>query len=307
MPSAGRNACRTASLRRLLDSLDGTAPQRLPPLLTATVGQPIVISGVEGAGRTGARGRSRRRSSCTPAAARHRRPGYHRCASPAARSPWRWRRRAASPSATSRRGERLWGVAVQIYGLRGPATAASAMPAPWRACRGGRAAGRRCRGAQPGAQPVPRRSGALRPLFAVEPAVPQSAADRSGDRAGEHRVDAESRARRAPDRLADARRREVRPAAPAVRRFPHGRHAAARRRSSPSSRGRPKPRRHARFEARNGGDPRYHLFLQWLADGSFAAAQQAAKDAGMRIGLISDLAIGMDRGGSQVGADPDRS
>ncbi len=61
---------------------------------------------------------------------------------------------------------------------------------------------------------------------------------------------------------------------------------------------------HVGFEARNGGDRLYYAFLQWLADGAFAAAQKAAKDAGMRIGLISDLAIGLDGGGAQVGADP---
>ena len=65
---------------------------------------------------------------------------------------------------------------------------------------------------------------------------------------------------------------------------------------------------------------RYHLFLQWLTARSFAAAQQAAEAAGMRIGLISDLAIGMDRAGSHawarqsdlliglsIGAPPDAS
>lgn len=45
---------------------------------------------------------------------------------------------------------------------------------------------------------------------------------------------------------------------------------------------------------------RYHLFLQWLTARSFAVAQTAARVAGMRIGLISDLAIGMDRGGSHA-------
>jgi 4-alpha-glucanotransferase len=45
---------------------------------------------------------------------------------------------------------------------------------------------------------------------------------------------------------------------------------------------------------------RYHLFLQWVATRSFAAAQAAAREAGMRIGLISDLAIGMDRAGSHA-------
>ncbi len=47
---------------------------------------------------------------------------------------------------------------------------------------------------------------------------------------------------------------------------------------------------------------RYHLFLQWIAARSFAAAQTAARAAGMRIGLISDLAIGMDRAGSHAWA-----
>ncbi len=62
-------------------------------------------------------------------------------------------------------------------------------------------------------------------------------------------------------------------------------------------------RQHARFEAEQAaGSERYHLFLQWIAARSFAAAQQAAKAAGMRIGLIDDLAIGMDRAGSHAWA-----
>ena len=47
---------------------------------------------------------------------------------------------------------------------------------------------------------------------------------------------------------------------------------------------------------------RYHLFLQWVAARSFAAAHTAARAAGMRIGLIGDLAIGMDRAGSHAWA-----
>lgn len=45
---------------------------------------------------------------------------------------------------------------------------------------------------------------------------------------------------------------------------------------------------------------RRHQFLQWVADRSLAAAQRTAIEAGMRIGLITDLAIGMDRGGSHA-------
>jgi 4-alpha-glucanotransferase len=64
---------------------------------------------------------------------------------------------------------------------------------------------------------------------------------------------------------------------------------------------------HAAFEAeRSGGttSETYHQFLQWLADGAFAAAHAAARDAGMRIGLIGDLAVGLDRAGSEVASHP---
>lgn len=44
----------------------------------------------------------------------------------------------------------------------------------------------------------------------------------------------------------------------------------------------------------------YHIFLQWLAARGLAHAQHAARDAGMAIGLISDLAVGTDPGGSHA-------
>src|SRR4029450_8796949 len=43
-------------------------------------------------------------------------------------------------------------------------------------------------------------------------------------------------------------------------------------------------------------------FPRWIAPPSFPPAQAAARAAGMRIGLISDLAIGMDRTGSHAWA-----
>ncbi len=62
----------------------------------------------------------------------------------------------------------------------------------------------------------------------------------------------------------------------------------------------------------------FHVFLQWLADRSLAVVQGRARQAGMRIGLISDLAVGMDPtgshawsrqddvlGGLSIGAPPD--
>lgn len=44
----------------------------------------------------------------------------------------------------------------------------------------------------------------------------------------------------------------------------------------------------------------FHLFVQWLARQGLQAAQAAARDAGMGIGLIADLAVGVDPAGSDA-------
>ncbi|MBR8168069.1 4-alpha-glucanotransferase [Burkholderia cenocepacia] len=46
----------------------------------------------------------------------------------------------------------------------------------------------------------------------------------------------------------------------------------------------------------------FHTFLQWCASRALDNAQQAARDAGMAIGLIADLAVGSDRTGSDAWA-----
>ena len=56
----------------------------------------------------------------------------------------------------------------------------------------------------------------------------------------------------------------------------------------------------ADFAAAHGREITFHVFLQWVADRSLAAAQAHARLAGMRIGLIADLAVGMDSGGSHA-------
>jgi 4-alpha-glucanotransferase len=56
----------------------------------------------------------------------------------------------------------------------------------------------------------------------------------------------------------------------------------------------------ARFAELNDREVRYHLYLQWLADRSLGRAQAAARDGGMKIGLIADLAVGLDTGGSHA-------
>ena len=47
-------------------------------------------------------------------------------------------------------------------------------------------------------------------------------------------------------------------------------------------------------------DIAFHAYMQFLADRGWAAAQAEAKAAGMGVGLISDLAVGTDGGGSHA-------
>ncbi|MBS7696520.1 MULTISPECIES: 4-alpha-glucanotransferase [unclassified Chelatococcus] len=61
----------------------------------------------------------------------------------------------------------------------------------------------------------------------------------------------------------------------------------------------------AAFAEAQAEDVSFHLFLQWLADKSLARAQAAARDAGLGIGVICDLAIGTDGGGSYAWAHRD--
>jgi len=74
----------------------------------------------------------------------------------------------------------------------------------------------------------------------------------------------------------------------------------------------------AAFAKEHAAEVAFHAFMQWQADRSLAATQQAARTTGMPIGLIADLAVGADSGGSHcwsrqaetliglsVGAPPD--
>ena len=58
------------------------------------------------------------------------------------------------------------------------------------------------------------------------------------------------------------------------------------------------------FANEHPDDVAFHAFLQWQAARQLDAAQRAAKDAGMAIGIIADLAVGADGGGSQVWSRP---
>ena len=51
-------------------------------------------------------------------------------------------------------------------------------------------------------------------------------------------------------------------------------------------------------------DVTLHAYMQFRADRSLAAAQKACREAGMSIGLIADLAVGADSGGSHCWSHP---
>ncbi|MBV9757464.1 MAG: 4-alpha-glucanotransferase, partial [Alphaproteobacteria bacterium] len=55
----------------------------------------------------------------------------------------------------------------------------------------------------------------------------------------------------------------------------------------------------AAFAREHAREVDFYLLLQFVAERQLAAAQAAARRAGMRVGLISDLAVGSDGGGSQ--------
>ncbi len=61
------------------------------------------------------------------------------------------------------------------------------------------------------------------------------------------------------------------------------------------------------FAAEHASEVARHAFYQFIADRSLAAAQRSAREAGMPIGLISDLAVGVDSGGSQCWAWSDQT
>ncbi|WNI24758.1 4-alpha-glucanotransferase [Streptomyces sp. ITFR-16] len=67
------------------------------------------------------------------------------------------------------------------------------------------------------------------------------------------------------------------------------------------------PRSTATARARTGLLERvdFHCRLAWLTDGQLAAAQRAARDAGMAVGIVHDLAVGVHPGGADTWAQQD--
>jgi 4-alpha-glucanotransferase len=61
-----------------------------------------------------------------------------------------------------------------------------------------------------------------------------------------------------------------------------------------------------RLAGENEDEVAFHMFLQWLAARQFREAADAAAEGEMRIGIIKDIAVGADGGGSEAWSDPDR-
>ncbi|HEY7143223.1 MAG TPA: 4-alpha-glucanotransferase [Streptosporangiaceae bacterium] len=61
----------------------------------------------------------------------------------------------------------------------------------------------------------------------------------------------------------------------------------------------------AQAAGRLGSQPEFHAWLQWLLDEQLAAAQRAALAAGMDIGIIHDLAVGVHPAGADAWAHQD--
>lgn len=61
-----------------------------------------------------------------------------------------------------------------------------------------------------------------------------------------------------------------------------------------------------RFRSEQTERVAFHIWLQWLADTQLQAACERAHASGMAVGLYRDLAVGADRGGSEVWAAPER-
>ena len=54
------------------------------------------------------------------------------------------------------------------------------------------------------------------------------------------------------------------------------------------------------FARDHAGEVEFQIFLQWLTGHSYTQAHRACREAGMKVGLIADLAIGMDSSGSHA-------
>ncbi len=56
----------------------------------------------------------------------------------------------------------------------------------------------------------------------------------------------------------------------------------------------------AEFHRENLANVEFYMWLQWIAENQLSSTQRAAKDAGMSLGIISDLAVGVNASGAET-------
>ena len=276
----------------------------------------------------------------TPKAACRRRPAaaMRSCRWSSGNGRWRWRRRAVRPLASLARVARVAG-ARPGHALRRPGDAAWATAPPSRTCCAARAWCRRA-GDQPAARPprptdmptaptrrpagcssmscTPRR----RPFSALgggtgDPSRRPGRGDGPPGEPGADRLDsgggpAHAPAAPTPPRLHRARqslrhdlaefRREAGEALLHHCRFetPGAPGAGPDWRRWPEPLRRPGEPAVAAFCADHAEEVDFRAFGQWLTQRCLQHAQRQAREAGMAIGLVADLAVGADGGGSQA-------
>ncbi|MDR1512821.1 MAG: 4-alpha-glucanotransferase [Propionibacteriaceae bacterium] len=54
------------------------------------------------------------------------------------------------------------------------------------------------------------------------------------------------------------------------------------------------------FAQQHARDVRFHMWLQWVAESQLSDAQYRAKEIGMRIGIVADLAVGVSKDGAET-------
>lgn len=147
-----------------------------------------------------------------------------------------------------------------------------------------------------GLPPLPARPGG--PLIDWETALPQRMADMRALFAG---LDAAARARIARDNAAhgDRLQRQARFDALDAHFRPEG---ADGWRDWPAAYRDPDGTAAAEFAAAHREEIEFHLFTQWLARESLARVQADARAAGMAVGLLGDLAVGVHQGGADAWA-----
>jgi 4-alpha-glucanotransferase len=218
-------------------------------------------------------------------------------------------------------GRKLWGLAVQLYALRRQgdggigdfaalADLAAAAARPWR----------RCAGHQPGARAILRQPGTLQPLcpssraalnalHIAEPGEHEGGTLIDWPLAGAAKLRALRQAyqhfhdhekldefrREAGDRITRHALFEAIQAA-----LVPGNDSAKDWRNWPQAYRDPQNPAALRFLQDHAHEVGFHAWLQYRADTQLAQAQRTAREAGMRIGLIGDLAVGMDPAGSHA-------